>query len=277
MNVLGEWFNLMVLHQNRANRGLKNYLPEDILPDFLDLIIWGHEHDCRIIPEQHYKHQFHVSQPGSSTPTSLCEGESIRKHCGILHIFKDKFKLEAIPLQTVRPFIFKSIDLEDYTDEYALDEGDAENKVIALARDQVEKMIIESQEKITNHPKQPTLPLIRLRLVYEKEEYMFNAVRFCQEFAKKVANSTDIIKFKKQIRKCDAKTGIKDLDKDALRGAIAANTQNSVEDFVDEYFEAAEDSKKLQAMSSKILNELTNRIVTRNDVHAAENMLTYVF
>lgn len=33
-----EWFNLMVLHQNRADRGPKNYLPESTLPDFLHLV-----------------------------------------------------------------------------------------------------------------------------------------------------------------------------------------------------------------------------------------------
>jgi double-strand break repair protein MRE11 len=33
-----EWFNIMTVHQNRVDRGLKNYLPESILPDFLDLV-----------------------------------------------------------------------------------------------------------------------------------------------------------------------------------------------------------------------------------------------
>jgi len=58
------WFCLMVLHQNRADRGPKNYLPEEILPEFLDLVIWGHEHDCRIDPEQCATKKIFVSQPG---------------------------------------------------------------------------------------------------------------------------------------------------------------------------------------------------------------------
>lgn len=259
----------MVLHQNRANRGLKNYLPEEILPEFLDFIIWGHEHDCRIDPEQHYKHQFHVCQPGSSTPTSLCEGESIRKHCGILHVYQEKFKMVKIPLETVRPFVFKSIDLQSYAEEYGFDEGDIESKVISLAKKHVEKMILEAEKKITGHPEQPTLPLIRLRCVYEKEEHMFNAIRFGQEYAKRVANPGDLVKFKKQLRR--VKSDFKGLDGNALR-EMKVETQNNVEDVVDEYFEAAEESKKLQVMSTKVLNEITSRIVNRGDMNAADSI-----
>lgn len=71
-----DWFHLLVVHQNRADRGPKNYLPEDLLPSFLHLVIWGHEHDCRIEPEENAKKRFYVSQPGSSVPTSLSEGEA---------------------------------------------------------------------------------------------------------------------------------------------------------------------------------------------------------
>ena len=45
------WFHLLVLHQNRAKRGPTNYIPEGFLPSFFHLVIWGHEHDCRITPE----------------------------------------------------------------------------------------------------------------------------------------------------------------------------------------------------------------------------------
>lgn len=262
----------MVLHQNRANRGLKNYLPEDILPDFLDFIVWGHEHDCRIEPEQHHKHQFHVCQPGSSTPTSLCEGESVQKHCGILHIYKEKFKMVKIPLKTVRPFIFKSIDLQSYAEDYGFDEGETESKIISMVKGHIDEMIKEAERKITGHPDQPVLPLIRLRLVYEKEEYMFNAIRFGQEYAKQVANPTDLIKFKKQLKRIKGNKLDGELDGKALRD-ITVDTRNNVEDFVDEYFEAAEDSKKLQVMSTKILNEITSRIVNRNDINAVDTIM----
>lgn len=128
----GVWFNIMVLHQNRADRGPKNFLPEEILPGFLDLVIWGHEHDCRIWPEENAVKEFYVTQPGSSVATSLSEGESIEKHIGLLLVHKNEFKLEPIKLQTVRPFIFESVNLGDLEEELHLDEidKDAVAKVI---------------------------------------------------------------------------------------------------------------------------------------------------
>ena len=38
--------------QARAQKGVKNYIPTELLPDFLNFIIWGHEHECRIRPEE---------------------------------------------------------------------------------------------------------------------------------------------------------------------------------------------------------------------------------
>lgn len=56
-----------------------SYLPESFLPDFLNFILWGHEHDCIIDPTKNPDSGFHVFQPGSSVATSLSEGEAIPK------------------------------------------------------------------------------------------------------------------------------------------------------------------------------------------------------
>lgn len=125
----GNWFNMLVLHQNRIDRGRMNFIPEEILPDFLNFVLWGHEHDCQIHETMPAGKSFHISQPGSSVATSLSEGESIDKHIGLLYVCNEKFKLEPIKLQTVRPFVFKSIDLHDYEEELDLDEGDIVPKV----------------------------------------------------------------------------------------------------------------------------------------------------
>lgn len=47
-----DWFNIFVLHQNRISHapGAKNYVMEHRLPPWLDLVIWGHEHEC--IPKE---------------------------------------------------------------------------------------------------------------------------------------------------------------------------------------------------------------------------------
>jgi double-strand break repair protein MRE11 len=40
-----EWFNILVLHQNRVAHSVKNFIPENFLDSFLDFVIWGHEHE----------------------------------------------------------------------------------------------------------------------------------------------------------------------------------------------------------------------------------------
>jgi double-strand break repair protein MRE11 len=47
--------------------------------DSIDLVVWGHEHDCRIIPEPVVGKKYRISQPGSSVATSLADGESLDK------------------------------------------------------------------------------------------------------------------------------------------------------------------------------------------------------
>ena len=46
------WFNIFVLHQNRVAHGpgAKDCLTDKHLPTFLDFVVWGHEHECRIDP-----------------------------------------------------------------------------------------------------------------------------------------------------------------------------------------------------------------------------------
>lgn len=94
--------------------GPKNYIPEAFLDDFIHLVIWGHEHECLIDPVYNPQQHFHVSQPGSSVATSLCEGESKTKHVAILKICRNKFSIEKIRLTSVRPFIMGDVTLADH-------------------------------------------------------------------------------------------------------------------------------------------------------------------
>lgn len=108
-----DWFNVFVLHQNRAKHGPTNYIPEQFLDDFLDLIVWGHEHECKIDPSFNGVQNFFITQPGSSIATSLSEGETKEKHVGLLFVNKKAFKLKKIKLQTVRQFYLMDIVLSE--------------------------------------------------------------------------------------------------------------------------------------------------------------------
>jgi double-strand break repair protein MRE11 len=50
-----------------------------LFDDSINLVIWGHEHDCRIIPESVAGKSYYITQPGSSVATSLADGEAIEK------------------------------------------------------------------------------------------------------------------------------------------------------------------------------------------------------
>lgn len=99
------WFNIFTLHQNRdLGRGAKNCVHESMIPEWMDLVVWGHEHECLISPQESLVGTFRITQPGSSVATSLTAGESRRKQVGILDIRGSQFRLNPIPLGSVRSF-----------------------------------------------------------------------------------------------------------------------------------------------------------------------------
>lgn len=134
-----DWFNMFVIHQNRSKHSATNYIPEQFLDDFLDLIIWGHEHECRIDPEWNGVQNFYVSQPGSSIATSLSEGETVKKHVGILKIRGKDFKIDKIPLVTVRQFYMEDVILSETSLDP--DDHDISKKVETYCQEKVEMLL----------------------------------------------------------------------------------------------------------------------------------------
>lgn len=65
------WFSMLVLHQNRVAHSPKNYVHECMLANFLDLVLWGHEHECLITPQSSSVGDFFIVQPGASLGPSL--------------------------------------------------------------------------------------------------------------------------------------------------------------------------------------------------------------
>ena len=79
---------VIFLASSRAKHGVTNHIPENFIPTFFDLVVWGHEHECRLQPEycagsggdlEGEEEGVFISQPGSSVATSLCEGETKKK------------------------------------------------------------------------------------------------------------------------------------------------------------------------------------------------------
>jgi double-strand break repair protein MRE11 len=70
---------------DRVKRGAQEAVPEGMFDDSIDLVMWGHEHDCRIIPEPVAGKRYYVTQPGSSVATSLADGEALEK--SVCHLY----------------------------------------------------------------------------------------------------------------------------------------------------------------------------------------------
>lgn len=60
----------------RVNHGPQQSVPEGMFDDSIKLVVWGHEHDCRIWPEKVAEKDYYITQPGSSVATSLAPGEA---------------------------------------------------------------------------------------------------------------------------------------------------------------------------------------------------------
>ncbi|KAL0945781.1 hypothetical protein HGRIS_012069 [Hohenbuehelia grisea] len=111
------WFNLLLLHQNRVRHAAQESVPEGMFDDSVDLVVWGHEHDCRIVPEPVAGKNYYITQPGSSVATSLADGESMQKHVALLEIQGKEFCVKPIPLRTVRPFVLESVVLSEVAED----------------------------------------------------------------------------------------------------------------------------------------------------------------
>lgn len=205
-----EYFNLFTLHQNRdRGRGTKNCVQETMIPEWMDLVCWGHEHECCIEPQESVVGTFRITQPGSSIATSLVAGEAARKHIGILDVRGQAFRLGAIPLTQVRSFVLGEISLRDHP-RLDPDDPKVEQKVKQILHDQVDLLIHQAREKhqelkeaaIQNANILPSLPENPLSNFLEKPEEVLvrlkvehsgfsalNNQRFGAQFIGQVANA----------------------------------------------------------------------------------------
>ncbi|XP_051963070.1 double-strand break repair protein MRE11 isoform X2 [Xyrauchen texanus] len=269
------WFNLFVIHQNRSKHGATNYIPEQFLDDFLDLVVWGHEHECKIAPVRNEQQLFYVTQPGSSVVTSLSPGEAVKKHIGLLRVKGKKMNLQKIPLQTVRQFFIQDIMLSDHPDLFRPEQPNVMLKVQAFCQEKVEEMLEEAERERLGNPQTPEKPLIRLRVDYSGGFEVFNTMRFSQKFVDRVANPKDILHF---IRHREAKDNIKEegMDFGALLSRPSSEVlQLRVEDLVKEYFQTAEKNVQLSLLTEQGMGKAVQEFVDKEEKDAIEELINY--
>ncbi|XP_063286731.1 double-strand break repair protein MRE11 [Pelobates fuscus] len=270
-----EWFNLFVIHQNRSKHGATNYIPEQFLDDFLDLVIWGHEHECKIAPERNEQQLFYVSQPGSSVATSLSPGEAVKKHVGLLRIKGKKMNMQKLPLQTVRQFFIEDIVLADHDDLFNPDNPKVTQDIENFCIEKIEaKLDLAERERLGNS-RQPDKPLIRLRVDYTGGFEPFNTLRFSQRFVDRTANPKDIIHFFRHKEYKDKKDSVQiDFGK-FDRKVTSEMTTLRVEDLVKQYFQTAEKNVQLSLLTERGMGEAVQEFVDKEEKDAIEELVKF--
>jgi len=253
------------------------YLPEDFLPGFLDLVVWGHEHECLIEPRYNPEMNFHVMQPGSSVATSLMPGEAVPKHVAIITVTGKDFKVEPILLKTVRPFLMKEIVLAE---ERALKNiWKKDNNRTEITRHLVgivEDLIIEAtqQWKDAQGPededKACPKPLIRVRVEYSAPDGgrfdCENPQRFSNRFGDRVANVTDVIQFyRKKLTKVRQSREEPEMPEDSVMEQLSLDSVK-VEKLVREFLTA----QSLSILPQNNFGDAVSQFVDKDDKHSME-------
>uniref|UniRef100_A0A4W2BZM9 Double-strand break repair protein n=1 Tax=Bos indicus x Bos taurus TaxID=30522 RepID=A0A4W2BZM9_BOBOX len=247
------WFNLFVIHQNRSKHGSTNFIPEQFLDDFIDLVIWGHEHECKIAPTKNEQQLFYVSQPGSSVVTSLSPGEAVKKHIGLLRIKGRKMNMQKIPLRTVRQFFMEDVVLADHPDIFNPDNPKVTQVIQNFCLEKVEEMLENAERERLGNSQQPEKPLIRLRVDYSGGFEPFSVLRFSQKFVDRVANPKDVIHFFRH-REQKENTG-EEINFGKFISKPSEGTTLRVEDLVKQYFQTAEKVRRFRESRQKNTNE----------------------
>jgi double-strand break repair protein MRE11 len=278
-----DWYNLICLHQNHHAYTDTSYLPENFLPDFLDLVIWGHEHECDIEPRLNPEMNFNVMQPGSSVATSLIPGEAVPKHVAVLTITGREMHCEPIRLKTVRPFVYKDMVLANdkeavriakHKDDHRVELTRHLIKIVDALIEQAKEEWLEVQpepEHPDEEPEAPPLPLVRLRVETTSPDGVTrfdieNPQRFSNRFIDKVANTNDVVQF--HIRKKNA--GARRAHEAEADEEIMAKFQGLETVKVDELVKEFLQKQSLTILPPNVFGDAVHQYVVKDDRHAVE-------
>ena len=281
---LANWFNLMLIHQNRVSHAPKNSISERHLPNWMDLVVWGHEHECLIEPQLF--DGVSVSQPGSSVTTSLVEAESGTKKICILELKPGKekkdpphWRLLPVPLQTTRPYAFKNVSLaeqEDLLNEEEDGGGQDQEAIENFLMITVNGMIKEAMQNAASGVKKLAqlnqLPLIRLRVDLTGGFQSVNVQKFGQKFVGKVANPSDMLLFHKSKKK---KGGNKDEEDEFNEGMMKENinVEDEDEDLDDARAGPRQDQKRIERLIKERMDKGLQILDIPNLMNSLDDMV----
>ncbi|KAL4928650.1 MRX complex nuclease subunit [Aspergillus undulatus] len=273
-----DWYNLICVHQNHHAYTATGYLPENFLPEFLDLVIWGHEHESLINPRINPETKFRVMQPGSSVATSLVPGEAVPKHVAILSIKGKEMHCEPIRLKSVRPFVMREIVLSEEKGAQRLARKENNRtEVTRFLMTIVEELIEEAKadwlelhgDQEEDEELEAPLPLVRLRVETSTPEGgsfdCENPQRFSNRFVGKVANVNDVVQFHRKKKNPTSRKKDDGLDEETISHLSTLDTIQ-VEQLVREFLAA----QSLSILPQNSFGDAVSQFIDKDDKHAME-------
>eukprot|EP01063_Lacrimia_lanifica_P010291 TRINITY_DN17001_c0_g1_i1.p1 TRINITY_DN17001_c0_g1~~TRINITY_DN17001_c0_g1_i1.p1 ORF type:complete len:723 (+),score=301.21 TRINITY_DN17001_c0_g1_i1:65-2233(+) len=281
------WFNVFAIHQNRGVKGVgqKNGVHEDMLKGFLDLVIWGHEHETLLTPVPAKGAEYDIIQPGSSVMTGHGE-ETNEKKVALVEVEGTSYRVTPISLQSCRP-------AEGCVIALAEEEGLAKTteEVTEYLCEQAEDLINKAAAKVALIPdrilqQNPDLrlPIVRMKVNYYPDFPPLNPVIFGGRFINKVANPHHMLQNLKKkpvargaaaIRADGDAAGAADLGADAVfgdfpgagEGASMANTiSRGIHTFI-------KDGKRLSMLSEHYLTEAVFDYIQKSETAAVSGFV----
>lgn len=292
------WFSMLLLHQNRPNRTSSARTGSTdlhaCLPSFIDLVVWGHEHESKMLEapgsaqNKAAKNPYtYILQPGSSVATSLSDGEAAPKNVFLVQVRGVSFRCDPVRLRCVRPFRLAVTSLSQLG--INPDVADVESAMIRALKARVEAMLDEeavaAEERPENElpPAAMSLPLIRLKVEHTGFQTVSNQ-RFGSLFLGRVANPGDMLLFYRDpsIAGAERRSRLSAADAGAAAAAAglapmmpAAIEAVRVEDLVMEQLaaNAAGKAGSMEMIALETLNLALKRFVDQADAAAIREVV----
>lgn len=176
-------------------------------------------------------------------------------------------------MQTVRQFYLETVSLNVYFDKIKKRNATVLD-VEEFCSQKIEEMIERAAEEHSGDPRQPKLPLIRLRVDYTDEYLTLSANHFGQRFVGRVANPKELILFK--CKKTQNPKTVLDSNLDIIEEIYENEEQSkhcNIDDVINEYFENVDSISKLTLLGEKRLTEAVKSIVEKDAPSAKINTL----
>ena len=117
-----------------------------MIPDWMDLVVWGHEHESRIEAVESDVGTFRVVQPGSSVATRLVEWESVAKKVTMLEIAGSEFRVRPVRLTKFKGFKTGTVNLNDPDHGLDVEDPKIDGEVTNLLEMRVKELIQEARD-----------------------------------------------------------------------------------------------------------------------------------